>query len=304
MTDTTVLEEKESARKSTLVGTPTFQLSAIILAGGSANYALVTLGPLQETVRVAMGLSDTQIALVQGPALYLSPVLVALPLGFLIDRFPRPRLLAIFTLLEVVGTVATALAPSLAMMVLARVARRMRADRQCDERHVRWWHRVVPTAEAARSCFWASAQMAYVSAGFALGGHLLAALGNWRWAMLGLAAPLGLVFLLALWVCEPARERAPRPRLEWRPAVTGLWRYWGVLIPLSVGQISLNLGYTASMVWASPIFARRFGLAPERIGSIMGIVRLVSGVMGPILGGYSRGLMPAHGRTPAHDNPC
>lgn len=285
LTDATLSEGQESARRRSLVGSPLFQLSAIILAGGSANYAFVTLSPLQETMRVASSLSDTQIAMLQGPALYLPAMLVALPLGFLIDRFSRARLLAVFTALELVGTVLTALAPSFPWVLLARVligsmqtANAMNASALVAE-----W--VAPGRRGSTLMILGIGQMACVSAAFALGGHLIALLGNWRWAMMGLAVPLAPVFLMALWVREPERECAPRPKLEWGTAVMRLWCYRATLMPLSVGQVSLLLGYTSSLVWASPILARRFHLPPERIGSIMGTVLLVSGVLGPLFGG-------------------
>jgi MFS family permease len=39
------------------------------------------------------------------------------------------------------------------------------------------------------------------------------------------------------------------------------------------------------LIWAAPMLLRRFGLPPDRIGSIMAMGMLVSGILGPILGG-------------------
>jgi len=45
------------------------------------------------------------------------------------------------------------------------------------------------------------------------------------------------------------------------------------------------MGYMASLVWAAPILAHNFNLPPDRVGAIMGLVLLVSGVLGALLGG-------------------
>jgi len=266
-----------------------FQLTAIILAGGAANFALFAVGPLQETIRIALGLTDNQIALLQGPALYLPPLLVGFPLGLLIDRFPRARLLALFTALEVVGTVLTALAPSFTVILLARG---LIGSMQCATAMnasaiiVEW---VQPHRRGRALMLLGVAQIASVSTVFALGGELLvlfdAGPSTWRWAMLGLAAPLGLIFLLTLWVREPPRRADAPCALAWRAAVAALWRYRTMLVPLSFGQVIVTLGYTAATVWSQPIFARQFNLSPNRIGAIMGIVLLVSGLLGNFLGG-------------------
>ena len=67
-----------------------------------------------------MDLTDRQISILQGPALYLPPMLIGIPSGLLIDRVSREGLLTIFTGLEIVGTVSTALAPNFVTIVFAR----------------------------------------------------------------------------------------------------------------------------------------------------------------------------------------
>ncbi len=275
--------------KPSLARNPLFQLAAIIVAGGGANFAFNTLSPLQEPIRIALGLSDNQMAVLQGPALYLPAMFVGLPLGFLIDRFPRPRLLAVFTALELAGTLLTALAPNFVVLLLARVligcmltANSMNASALIVE-----W--AQPHRRGRLLMILGISQVAFISAAFALGGKLVALGGGapdaWRWAMLGLAAPLGLICLLTIWVREPPRRSEAPPMLAWREAATSLWRLRAMLVPLSFGQVIVALGFTAAMTWSSPIFARRFHLAPDRIGATMGIVLLVSGLLGCLLGG-------------------
>jgi MFS family permease len=266
-----------------------FQLSVVILTGGAAYYSFSTLGPLQEMIRVALNLTDRQIALLQGPALYLPPMLVGIPLGLLIDRFSRTRLLTIFTALEIVGTVVTALASNFAVLLLARAligsmqtANSMNASALIAER-------VSPSRRGRTFMILAVLQIASTSAAFTLGGELAAyfdhTLNGWRWSMLGLTIPLTLVFLLTLCIRDLPRASSIPRILGWRATSAALWHYRTKLATLSFGYFIVAVGYTAALVWTAPILARYFKLAPDRIGSLMGIVLLISGLLGPLLGG-------------------
>ena len=119
--DTVVFHGDNLSAGGVTVGTalrsgPFWILACIIMLSAFSENGLVT--------NLAAILTEHRIA-AQSAALALSVrggagIIGRLCVGFLIDRFSRARLLAIFTLLEVVGTVATALAPSFAMVVLAR----------------------------------------------------------------------------------------------------------------------------------------------------------------------------------------
>ena len=96
------------------------QLLLLMLAAAAALYARTALSPLQEAMRTAFALSDNQMAMLQGPALALPLVLLAMPLGLLIDRHSRVRLLVIFSALSLLGSLCTALAPNFALLFAAR----------------------------------------------------------------------------------------------------------------------------------------------------------------------------------------
>jgi MFS family permease len=266
-----------------------FQLAAIIVAGAAANYATATVGPLQETMQAALGLTDNQIAVLQGPALYLPSIAVGIPLGFLIDRFSRARLLAIFTALEVLGSVLTALAPTFAVLLLARAligsmqsANSMNASALVAEF-------VSPTKRGRTLMILGVVQMAGISVAFALGGQLLtffgAAHNGWRWSMMWLTVPVVLTLALTFWVREPRRLGRARSTVTAGAACVGLWRYRAMLLPLSIGQMIVIMGYMGALVWSGPLLARNFHLSPDRIGAIMGLVLLTSGLLGPLVGG-------------------
>jgi MFS family permease len=71
------------------------QLAVIIIAGAAANYAFATVGPLQETKRIALGLTDNQIGV---PAMNAS----ALVAEFVVPNL-RGRTLMILGIAQVAG---------------------------------------------------------------------------------------------------------------------------------------------------------------------------------------------------------
>src|SRR6185312_4368771 len=85
-----------------------------------AGYVRTAVSPLQEAMRVALSLSDNQMALLQGPAIGIPVTLAAIPLGLLIDRSSRVRLLFALIVLSAIGSVATAAASDFALLMLTR----------------------------------------------------------------------------------------------------------------------------------------------------------------------------------------
>src|ERR1700679_3573697 len=96
------------------------QMLLLTLAASAGTFARTAIGPLQETMRSALALSDNQLALLQGPALAVPLVIAAVPLGLIIDRYSRVRLLLIFTGLNMIGNILTAIAPNFASLFAAR----------------------------------------------------------------------------------------------------------------------------------------------------------------------------------------
>ena len=240
-------------------------------------------------IRVALSLTDRQIAVLQGPALYLPPMLIGIPLGLLIDRHSRTRLLAIFTALEIVGTISTAIASDFVTVLLARalIGSMQTANAMNASALIAEW--VTPARRGRTLMILAVLQIASTSAAFTLGGELAAyfnhTLNGWRWSMLGLTIPLAFVFILTLCIRQLPRACDTLGISESPATFEALWQYRAELVTLSFGYVIVAVGYTAALVWTTPIFARHFNLPPDRIGALMGAILLASGLLGPLLGG-------------------
>ena len=92
----------------------------LALTVSTAFFCRLTLSSLQEPLRAGLNLTDSQVALVQGLAMALAAVLGAIPVGLLVDRTNRARLLSVFLLLNFVGTVTTALSADFAELFVSR----------------------------------------------------------------------------------------------------------------------------------------------------------------------------------------
>jgi len=261
----------------------------ITLASLSAAYARAALSPLQEALRSSLHLEDSQIALMQGPALAIPFVLATLPLGLAIDRYSRARLLLLFTLLQAGGSVITALAPDFATLFAARCVIGFTTTA------------IGTTVLSLLADLWAEnhrgrasmvivvGQFAGMALAFQLGGVLLSRpppLGGWRGAMEWLSAPLLLVAVAMLLLREPPRTGVvlehPSGPQTWRE----LWQYRFTIAPLMLGIVTAQMSVAAVLTWTAPAITRSYPVSMARVGSLISLGLVLSGVVGPVGGGF------------------
>lgn len=282
------LRTNVSARTPAALGTFS-QLLLLALAMAAGGYARTIVSPLQEAIRLALSLSDNEIALLQGPALGIPLAIAAIPLGFLIDRYSRARLLLGLTVLNLTGSFATALVTKFTLLFGARclvglagyatvpVVLSLLADH-------------YPPAQRGRATMVVSVgQVAGNSAAFALGGFLLGAAGShaegWRWAMVWLTTPLIAVTIFTMLLREPLRTDTSLQRPSVIESIVELWVFRSKLVPLLLGYLMVETAIGAVLVWSAPTFSRTYALSPTHIGAIMATALLVSGLLGPVVGG-------------------
>lgn len=284
-----VTEESVAGTSSSLPATRSYQLLLLTLAAAGATYARTTLGPLQEAARIALSLSDNQIALLQGPALAVPMVVAAVPIGLLIDRYSRVQLLFLLAGLNLLGTVLTAFASGFVLLFVARCLIGLTAAAITATAVSLLADLYEPVRRGRANMVIVVGQAAGGAAAFALGGALLTwiatAADSWRWAMVWLASPLVLVMVATLAMQEPSRTGTVVRNSSTRQTLAELWRYRAILTPLLVGLVMAEVAFLPVLTWTAPTFMRRFALAPDRVGALMSLVIAVSGVIGPIAGG-------------------
>jgi len=285
-------ERQQDPRTSVTIHTlpnRNLQLLLLTLAFAAAAYARTALNPVQESLRLALGLTDGQTALLQGPALALPIVLLAIPLGFLIDRQSRIRLLLMLASLDLIGSLLTALAQGFSTLIVGRCLVGLSAFATNPVALSLVSDLYSPSQRGRALTALALGGAAGLSGAFGLGGLLLSMSGSdqhdWRWVMLWLTAPLVFVLVALLIMREPPRTDVVVEHPSLRQALSELWAYRGIVTPLLTAVALAEIALGAMIVWAAPTLARTFTLGLDRVAGIMAFGLMVSGLLGPVAGG-------------------
>jgi MFS family permease len=265
------------------------QLLLLAAAMATAGYTRTAISPLQEAMRIALSLSDNQMSILQGPVIGIPVAIAAIPLGFLIDRTARRGLLILLIALSASGSVLTAMTADFGLLLLARGVAGLAGLS------------VVPVVFAILSDLYPPDQRGRVfmvalvgqvagnSAAFGLGGALLAmtegAPDGWRWSMGWLCAPLAPILFSMFLLREPHRAHMAIMRPSAREIWHGLRPTRAVISILTMAIVIVEIAIGALLIWGAPMLSRNYGLPPDSVGTIMGTGILLSGILGPVLGG-------------------
>jgi MFS family permease len=265
-----------------------WQLVLLVTAMAIGAYLRTAISPLQEAIRISLALSDNQVAVLQGPIIGVPVSLTAIPIGMLIDRYSRSKLLCILMALSLTGSLLTAFVTGFPLLLFARAMAGIAAVSilavvfaslsDLYEPHLRG--RVTMAAVIG--------QVVGNAAAFAIGGKLLVLYGgalHWRSAMFALVAPVIPVSLCLLALRDAKRNDS----LVEFPTVRQIWRtleHQRVRLGLlTAGIIFIEIAIGAILIWAAPMLSRRFNLPADAVGSALALVMLLSGLLGPALGG-------------------
>jgi len=274
------------------------QLLLLSLATAAALFGRTAVSPLQETLRIALALTDNQVALLQGTALALPMMLAAVLLGLVIDRYSRVRLLFVFSALGAAGSLLTAAAGDFATLFAARCLIGLTAT-AIGTTAFSLLADLYPADERGRaSMAVVVGQYVGIACAFAVGGLLAKATGpanGWRWALFWMSVAT-LLAILPVWALrEPPRTGLSIQNPSLRQTAAQLWRYRARIVPLLVGLTLLQIAFQPTLVWAAPTLSRSFALAPDRVGAIMASGVLISGIVGSIAGGFLTDMTESRG---------
>ncbi|MFS0773245.1 MFS transporter [Sphingomonas sp. 1P08PE] len=283
-------------------------LLALTLAMTVGFAMMGSFGTVQESVKAELRLSDATLGVIQGVSAGLALVVCSIPVGILVDRFNRVRLLIALALIWTVGTAMTAVAQGSTMLFLARVLTATGTTGALTAALSLTADLCVPEQRGRAMLVVNLGKIAGIAGAFALGGWLFGAFASgtlptiagmvpWR----GTHAVLTVVSLILiaplLLLREPARrEVAATTHAPFRVLAAELWSRRRFLIPLFVGQVAVVMADNAALVWAAPVLSRRYGLQPGDFAGWMGALVLVSGLGGTLLGGFTADLGQKSGR--------
>ncbi|KQS04962.1 MFS transporter [Sphingomonas sp. Leaf357] len=284
---------------------PGLLVLALALAVGFTQMG--SFSTVQDGAKAELGLSDVTLGLIQGVGAAVPLVLFSIPIGILVDRWNRMRLMLLFSLLAVGGSLLTALAGNVPTLFVARMmtgvattggltaALSLAADMCAPAQRGRAMLMVTLGKSLGLAC--AFALTGWLFGIFAGGFNLFKGGLPWREAHFALAAIAALASLPLFLIAEPARhEVAAGPRAAFRVVADELWARRAFLIPLFLGQVSVVMADAAAGIWASPMLTRYFGLTPQQFGGWMGALLLGTGIAGALLGGIVADLGQKSGR--------
>jgi len=267
-----------------------------------------------EPIKAQFHLDDTHFGMLQGVAFGLFYVLCAIPIGRLIDRFPRKLVTGVCLGLFSLFSMGSGLTRSYAQLFITRVGVGV-GEASVTPAALSMLSDMFPPARLGRAVaiFFVSAPIG-MGLGLIGGGALihwltvsdflkagpLSGLQPWQAAFLVIGFP-GLVLAPAfLLLREPERRGAgARAMLSLREVGAVVWARAGALIPMFAGFSLVNLTSFAFQIWTPALFVRAYGWNPGQIGLAIGLMQLTFGTGGVFFGGWLSDRLAVRGRLDA-----
>lgn len=263
----------------------------------TGNIAMGLFSAVQEQAKSELALSDFQLSLLSGLAVSIPLAILAVPVGLMVDRGNRVRLLLWTAVAWTIGTLLTAVAESMPVLFAARMLGGVGASISTTIAISLASDLSLPANRGRSLLLLTIGKYAGTALAFALGGWLLghflaqggwAGLSAWRSAHLTVGG-LSLLLLLPL-----ARLREPLRQEMKSGASLGLFEtlrelaaYRRFLAPLFLGQIGVMMADAAAAIWAAPVLSRSYGATPQEFGSWLGAVIFGAGILGSLAGGFA-----------------
>ena len=263
------------------------------------------LGLLVTPIKLELGISDTSIGLLQGLAFGIFYTLLGMPMGRFADRRNRRKLVIAGILCWSVMTASCAAARSFGTLFLTRMGVGVGEAT------------LSPSAFSLLSDYFPKERLGtalsifsmgvFFGSGLALivGGLIIGAVGSWRLTILMVGMPGLLAALLVYTIKEPVRKNLLRTaggqasNLSFADVITQVKLRWQSVAGICLAFAFQALCNYAQQAWLPTYFFRVHSWAPKRAGLTLGIISLITGLLGAYLGGRLCDHWQRRGRTDA-----
>jgi MFS family permease len=250
------------------------------------------LGLLVEPIKSDLGLSDTRMGLLLGPAFAILYATAGLPLGWLADRYRRTVIVGVGVGLWSLATAASAVARHFTHLFLARVgvgvgeatlapcALSIISDSFPPERRGRpiAFYTAAQSLGAGLAALGGAAVLGWANTVQQLELPLVGELTAWQFTFVAVGLPGLVVAILLLLAREPQRqERAPTETGASMPATL---RYLGARWPTYLSFVAFPVVMTTvaySQNWFAALYLRTWGWSLERFALWSGIALVILG---------------------------
>lgn len=274
---------------------------------------------LVDPIRHDLAITDTQMSLLIGLAFGLSYSFAAIPMGWLVDRYPRRWLIFASLSFWSLATAACGLAVTFSHMFAARVAVGLGEAPLHPASH----SMISDTFPLNRL---ASAISVYsigavVGSGLSLiiGGYLIeflqsapsvvlpvvGRLSSWQLIFMAIGMPGLLLSLLVFCFTEPPRRGRysdGQKTASWADLLKFMRKRWLVLTCFTIAFGGMQVVNGAFVWWQPAYLSRYFRMSPAQYGLALGLISVGAGVAGTLFSGwmvdrlYRRGCKDAHMR--------
>jgi MFS family permease len=276
----------------------------------------VAIGLLVQPIEADLKISDSELGLLQGFAFGIFYSLFGLPIGFLLDRIRRTKLLAMGIVLWSIATMTGGFARSFGMLFLSRVGVGVgEATVSPGASSIIADYFPLDARPKAYGVFMIGATLGSGMA-FILGGVAIDAaewlrmtkpewfgeIADWKIVFFLIGAPgLMVAAILTLTVREPVRRERLNSKslLSLYPVYRILKENARAYVGLMGGAV-LNLTCTYSLLaWFPTLFIRIHGWTAQEIGGAMGTIGVPIGIFSALSSGIAISWLAKRGRTDA-----
>lgn len=275
----------------------------------------IAIGLLVIPIQADLGLTDTQMGLLQGLAFGVSYSLFAIPLGYLIDRYSRRTLLAAGIFMWSLATIMCAYARGFTSFFIARVfvgigeasvspgAASLIADYFSPERRSRAFSVFMLGSTLGLGLAYLISALALHLSGFVngLGWEPLASLQSWQvvFILIGLPGILLTVVFLAT-VREPVRQERVTVATGTKVSMKEILMKNRFACFALIGGAALNMTAVYSqLAWLPTYFIRRYDWSASEVSIAFGVGFLPVGIFSSLSAGWALNWLRKRGREDA-----
>lgn len=252
------------------------------------------LSLLVAPIRHDLRISDTQFSMLHGLAFACFYAVFGFPLGWLVDRTNRIRLVAAGVATWSIATMCCGLAGSYHQLFVARVFVGV-GEAALSPAAYSLLYDLFDRKRLSRALAVYGAGVT-VGAGLAytIGGAVIGQISRaptlalpgigtifaWQASFIAVGLPGVVLAVLFLFVAEPQRKRRRVTQPEQPTGRSDDPIDWPLLVGHNIGFALIILSSSAHNAWIPAYLARNYGLAPAVAGSILGSILLVGGTLG------------------------
>ncbi|RYY29077.1 MAG: MFS transporter [Sphingomonadales bacterium] len=292
-----------------------FSVSILLLVAIMSYLDRQIISLMVEPIKASLDITDFEIGLLQGVAFGLFYAAFGLPIGWLVDRYSRRKIIYFGMTLWSFAAAGCGLASTYWQLLLGRFGVGVGEASLSPAAYSMIADLFPPRRLALALGVFATGSSIGGALAYMVGGALIAkfeAIGAVAWPIVGTLEPWQMVFIitglpgvaiagLMFLVPEPVRQRRKAQTLAPDKGFTHFLksnRRYFLCHFFGFGVVAI-LAY-GSAAWVPAMLMRRYGLGVAEVGIILGSVGALSGIPGFIFGGWFVDRWFARGRRDAH----